>query len=636
LETEDGRQKTGGRIDPLPHDRGSVLLCSYFCILIMAVIFDQVTVNQVQQANDIVDIIGEHISLSRKGREMVGLCPFHDDHRPSLYVNPVKQIFKCFACGAGGSVLTFVQMRENLTFPQAVERLAERVGIKLKTQNSKLKTASQEVDPNQLAKVNSWAAKYFQNNFNDLKKGEHARNYIAERRITPENAKIWQLGLALDSPDDLLKAAKRKNIPTKLLQQAGLVTGQQQDKFVNRLMFPIADVTGRVIGFGGRQLVETNRPGSGQAGAKYINSPTTALFEKSNSLYGLQNARHKIASTGVAVVVEGYTDCIMAHQFGCENVIATLGTSFTFSHGRVLRRYAKKVILIFDNDAAGIEAANRALEVCLSQRIDIKFASVPEGKDPCDFLLAAGRESFERLIEGAVDVFQFKWNRLMDKFGDDETFTGRKAAIDEYLQTIATSISAGSLSPIDGGLIVNRLSKIIGVETKEINAELRKRLARAARITNVRNENKKVQSADYGDGLFAAAQRELLEVLLNKPRLYEDVRQKISADDFDVPILKQIATILFETLSADGNASLQIVLANAESVRLGGAFVELAEAGEQKGNFESRLSGALDVLQRCQAQKTKNQLKATENQAEFLRCVSKNAVKQNRHNLGMM
>jgi len=611
----------------------------------MAVIFDQTTVNQVQQANDIVDLIAEHVSLSRKGREMVGLCPFHDDHRPSLYVNPVKQIFKCFACGAGGSVLTFVQMRENLTFPQAVERLAERVGIKLKPAplraGSKGKPAKgeshePEADPNQLAKVNAWAAKYYQNNFNDLKKGEHARNYIAERQITPENAKIWQLGLALDLPDDLLKAAKSKNIPTKLLQQAGLVTGQQQDKFVNRLMFPISDVTGRVIGFGGRQLVETRRPGSGQAGAKYINSPTTALFEKSNSLYGLQNARHKIASTGTAVVVEGYTDCIMAHQFGCDNVIATLGTSFTFSHGRVLRRYAKKVILIFDSDAAGIEAANRALEVCLSQRIDIKFASVPEGKDPCDFLLAAGRESFERLIEGAVDVFKFKWNRLMEKFGDDETFTGRKAAIDEYLQTIATSISAGSLSPIDSGLIVNRLSKIIGAETKEINAELRKRVARAARTTNSRNENKKVQSADYGDGLFAAAQRELLEVLLNKPRLYEDVRQKISADDFDVPILKQIATILFETLSADGNASLQIVLANAESVRLGGAFVELAEAGEQKGNFESRLSGALDVLQRCQAQKTKNQLKATENQAEFLRCVKKNAVKQNRHNLGMV
>jgi len=606
----------------------------------MAGIFDQAAINQVQQANDIVDVISEHVSLSRKGKEMVGLCPFHDDHRPSLYVNVVKQIFKCFACGAGGGVLTFVQMRENLTFPQAVERLAERAGIKLKPAKPATgKSQQAEVDPNQLAKVNAWAAKYFQDNLFDGKKGEHARNYIAERKITLQSTKTWQLGLALDSPDGLLRAANSKNIPTKLLEQAGLVTDQLQDRFVSRLMFPITDVTGRVIGFGGRQLSET--------GAKYINSPTTALFDKSNLLYGLQHARHKIVLTGVAVVVEGYTDCIMAHQLGCDNVVATLGTSFTTGHGRVLRRYAKKVVLIFDSDAAGIEAANRALEVCLSQRIDIKLASVPQGKDPCDFLLANGKDLFDRLVEAAVDVFQFKWDRLMEKFGGDDTFAGRRAAIDEYLQTIATSMSAGSLPPIDGGLIVNRLSKIIGLDSKETHAELRRRVGRAAKMTGRNAGTEKVQSIDWGQGLFAAAQREILEVLLNEPRLFEVVKQKISADDFDVPILRQMATILFETLSTDINASLQTVLANAEivsakaeagagSVRLGGAFVELAVAGEQKSNFESRLAGALDALQRYQAQKTKNQLKATKSDVEFLRCVSENAAKQNPHNLGMV
>ncbi len=180
-------------------------------------------------------------------------------------------------------------------------------------------------------------------------------------------------------------------MPLKLLEQAGLLVGQNTDKFVNRLMFTITDVTGRVIGFGGRTLDGT--------GAKYVNSPTTVLFDKSNTLYGLEQARHEIVSTGTAVVVEGYTDCIMPHQFGCKNVVATLGTSFTTGHGRILRRYAKKVILIYDNDVAGIEAANRALDVCLSQKIDIKIASIPEGKDPCDFILAAGKEAFERLIE---------------------------------------------------------------------------------------------------------------------------------------------------------------------------------------------------------------------------------------------
>ncbi len=594
----------------------------------MSGIFDQATVNRVQQANDIADVIGEHVSLSRKGREMVGLCPFHDDHRPSMYVNPVKQIFKCFACGAGGSVLTFIQMRENLTFPQAIERLAERAGIKLKpARPAKSDGQEPEVDPNQLAKVNAWAAKYFEGNLNDRTKGQIARNYIAERKITPQSAKTWQLGLALDSPDGLFKAAKSKNIPLKLLERAGLVTGQQ-DKFVNRLMFSITDVTGRVVGFGGRTLDGT--------GAKYINSPTTVLFDKGGSLYGLQHARHKIVSTGTAVVVEGYTDCIMAHQLGCDNVVATLGTSFTNSHGRLLRRYAKKVILIFDSDTAGIEAANRALEICLSQRIDIKFASVPKGKDPCDFLLAAGKEPFEKLIEEAIDVFQFKWERLMEKFADDETLAGRKAAIDEYLQTIATGLWAGSLSPIDRGLIVNRLSKIIGTGAKEIDAELRVRVSRLAKNSGSAAANQQAQEIDYGQGLFAVSQRELLEVLLNKPRLYEAVGQKISADDFDVPILKQIAGILFEALRADVNASLETVLANAESVRLGGAVVELAEAGERKGNFESRLADALEVLQRYQTQKTKSRPKTAEDQAEYLRLVSKSASEQNRHRLGMV
>ncbi len=597
----------------------------------MAGIFDQATINRVQQANDIVDVIAEHVSLSRKGREMVGLCPFHDDHRPSMCVNPVKQIFKCFACGAGGGVLTFVQMRENLTFPQAVERLAERAGIKLKPIKTKKSDGQEpEVDPNRLAKANAWAAKYFQDNLNDRTKGQIARNYIEGRKITLQSAKAWQLGLALDSPDGLIKAAKSKNIPMKLLQQAGLVTDQQQDKFVSRLMFPITDVTGRVIGFGGRAFFET--------GAKYMNSPTTVLFEKSNSLYGLQNARHKIVSTGVAVVVEGYTDCMMAHQFGCDNVVATLGTSFTSGHGRVLRRYAKKVILIFDSDAAGLAAANRALEVCLSQRIDIKFASVPEGKDPCDFLLAAGRESFEGLVEDAIDVFQFKWDRLMDKFNEDETLAGRKAAIDEYFQTIATGIWAGSLSPIDRGLIINRLSKIISAGTNEIEAELRKRIARLGKNAGLGAENRKVQSIDYGSGLYAIAQREVLEVLLNKPRLFEAVKQKISAGDFDVPILRQIAEIMFETLSADGDASIEAVLANtvnAEAVKLSGAIVDLAQVGQQKGNFESRLAGAMEVLQQCKARKVKDQLKATKDHAEFLRLVSENTTRQNRHSLGM-
>lgn len=595
--------------------------------------FDNSTVIQVQQANDIVDVISEHVSLKRKGREMVGLCPFHDDNRPSLNVNAVKQIFKCFACGAGGDVFKFLQMRENLTFPQAIERLAERAGIKLKPlkpskRPDRTQEPSQQIDPNKLAKVNSWAADYFQQNLHDKQKGKYARDYLARRQISPESIKNWRLGLAINSPDDLLGTAGSKNAQVKLLEPAGLITAQNQDKFVNRLMFTITDVTGRVIGFGGRTLDET--------GAKYINSPTTPLFDKSNSLYGLEQARHQIVSTGTAIVVEGYTDCIMAHQFGCTNVVATLGTSFTTGHGRILRRYAKKVILLFDSDVAGIEAANRALDVCLAQRIDIRLASVPEGKDPCDFLLTAGRERFEQLLNDAVDVFQFKWNRLTAGLSSDDTLTGKRNAIEEYLQTIATALWAGNVSPIDRGLIVNRISKIIGLETQQINSELNRRLRQAARAASYNTEDKQSETIDYGHGLFAAAQREVLEVLLNEPRLFEIVKQKITSDIFDVPISRQIAVLLFEMLNNNINTSLTEILAKTESVELGNSLVELSQIGEEKGNFQARLTGALDAIERHQAQKKNSSLKIIDDQKQFLRKVHENTGKENPHNVGMI
>jgi len=602
----------------------------------MAGLYNQTIVSQVQQANDIVDIIGEHISLAKKGREMVGLCPFHEDHRPSLYVNSVKQIFKCFACSAGGDVFKFLQMRENLTFPQAIERLAERAGIKLPARAAKAQTTDQaaDIDPNELAKVNEWAAKYFQKNLAD--KGKDVRDYISERKITPESVKKWRLGLAVAN-DDLLKAANAKKIPTKLLEQAGLIAGQAGtgafgDKFVNRLMFPITDVTGRVIGFGGRTLDGNS--------AKYINSPTTALFDKSNSLYGLEQARHRIGSTGLAIVVEGYTDCIMAHQCGCENVVASLGTSFTSGHGRILRRYAKKVVLLFDSDTAGIEAANRALEVCVSQRIDIKLASVPQAKDPCDFLITAGKEPFEQLVADAVDVFQFKWNRLIEAFGSGGTLVDNKAAVEEFLQTVAAAVWSGKLPAIDRGLIVNRLSKIIGADTREINAELAKRIKTAARLASYPDatvtKNQKVQSIDLGSGFFAEAQREILEVLLNEPKLFEIVKTNLTAEVFEVPILKQIATILFEALTRNPDVRLTDILAAAESVQEGNVIVDLAQAGEEKGNFQSRLTGALDAVKRYQAQKRKSRIKATEDQTEFLRSVSENTEKENPYSVGMV
>ncbi len=598
----------------------------------MAGMFEYSMVTEVQRANDIVDVIGEHVSLKRKGREMVGLCPFHDDHRPSMSVSGVKQIFKCFACGAGGDVFKFVQMRENLSFPQAIERLAERAGITIRKINKRTPGKAEgktepEVDPNRLAKANAWAAKQFQKNLQDKDKGKFAREYLAKREISPDSIKKWQIGLAANSTSDLVSNARAQKASIELLEQAGLLVSQNQDKFVNRLMFTITDVTGRVVGFGGRTLDGT--------GAKYINSPTTVLFDKSNCLYGLEQARHEIVSSGTAIVVEGYTDVIMAHQAGCCNVVATLGTSFTAGHGRILRRYAKKVVLIFDGDVAGIEAANRALDVCLSQRIDIRLASVPGGKDPCDFILEAGREEFQKLVDEAVDVFEFKWDRLKEKFDSDDTLAGRRQAIEEYLQSIATGLHAGKVAAIDLGLRVNQISGIIGLEPRQINSELTRRIRQAARAAGYERAPGSEKSVDYGNGRFAAAQREVLEVLLNEPVLFDIAAEKITADMFDVPIFKHIAGILFEILEKDKDASLRDVLARVESVELSNRMMALAQAGEDKENFQARLYGALETIEHYQAQKKRGR-PVEKDEREFLRGVHESTGREDRHNVGMV
>jgi DNA primase len=559
---------------------------------------------------------------------MLGLCPFHEDHRPSFNVNPTKQIFKCFACGAGGDVIKFIQMRENLTFPQALQRLADRAGIKVEPfrphTSHEPRDTSDDADPNDIARANAWAAKYFAANLTHPEKGKDVRKYVAERQLSDDSVKSWQIGLALGADNDLLTAARQKKIPDKLLLAAGLVVGagsSLSDKFVNRLMFTIADATGKIIAFGGRTL-------SGE-GAKYINSPTTALFDKSNSLFGLDRARHQMVSSDTAVVVEGYTDCIMAHQFGVSNVVATLGTSFTIGHARILRRYAKKVVLLFDSDTAGLEAANRALGVALGSHIDIAIASVPQGKDPCDFLLAQGKELFAKIIDNATDVFTFKWARLNANLGSQPTLAGKKQAVDEYLDAIATAITAGNVSAIERGLIVNNLSRVMSLDAKEINSELIRRSGRARTASSYTGAADDSHTPlDLGEGLSANAQREILEVLLAHPSLFDDIKDKISPQNFDVPALERVAQAVFQTLSQKTRASIQTICSAVEDPQLAGLMTTLEHEGAEKGNFTKRLADALTALEHVEQQKNK----IAGNKHDLI-C---DVAKQDRRNMGMI
>ncbi|MCP4454603.1 MAG: DNA primase [Planctomycetes bacterium] len=556
---------------------------------------DQTTIDRIKEASNIAEVISEYVSLTKKGREMVGLCPFHDDHSPSMNVSESKQFFKCFACGAGGDVFKFVQMHEQLSYPEAIERLGQRAGItvqRMTTTGPRPKPGdSPELDRKTLTRVNDWACRFFEQNLRDPEKGRQGRAYVASRKIEQATSEAWHLGLALSTGKDLVTAAAKKGIGLNLLKGAGLVTGYGQDKFVDRLMFAITDFAGHVIGFGGRTL--------GDAKAKYLNSPATVLFDKSNCLYGLEQARHQIGALKEAVVVEGYTDTMMAHQVGCTNVVATLGTSLTSGHGKMLRSRCKTVVVVYDGDTAGMEAANRALEVCLEQRLDIKVATLPDKMDPCDFALAHGQAGFQRMIDEAVDVLKFKWDRLNQKFESDTTLSGRKQAVDEFLQTVATGIQVGKVSAIDRGLVVNRLSSMIGLGTRQIEAELVGRMRRGSH-SPVPTPQVQDDRAILTRGLSVVMQREILEVLLNEPRFYRSIQEDITVETFDDPILKQVAQVFFGLLQGNPEATGTQVLARFDSDEIHRVVTGLMLEGEKKGNFKLRIEEAADVVKKGQ------------------------------------
>lgn len=579
--------------------------------------WDYSVISQVQHANDIAEVISEHLKLDKRGKEMVGVCPFHTDHKPSLYVNLSKQIFKCFACGAGGDVLKFVQMKENLTFPQAIERLAQRAGIRLEPVGTRRGDEAQStgLDTATLARINIWALNHWTANLWDEQKGVAARDYLAQRKITVETAKTWQLGLAVEGWDDLVARATEKKAATKYLVQAGLAVEKERggcyDKFRNRLMFPIVDVTGRVIGFGGRTLADDP--------AKYMNSPATALFDKSHSLYGLDLARQAISNTGTAVVAEGYTDVIMAHQFGVRNVVAALGTSLTSGHARILKRYAKRIVLLFDSDVAGKSAANRALEICLAEKVDVQLAFVPEGKDPCDYLLEAGADAFRAVIDAAKDVLEFKWNVLEQQLEKGENLADRTEAIRQFLQTAAAAFESRKMDSISRTVILSRLGELLKSPPSRIEEEMTK--IQQQRQRSARNESPAVdampESQETQVTLLNRLQREILEVLLHEPGLYDVVADRIKPADFaSDAALGEIAAVLFGCLKEGLEPELARLYGQIESPATAALLGELEAVGDSKGDPQVRLEALVKAFEEIRRKQEVERLKNNHRQQE--------------------
>ncbi|GJM18729.1 MAG: DNA primase [Phycisphaeraceae bacterium] len=431
-------------------------------------------VQRVRDASDIVAVVGEVVSLKAKGREYVGLCPFHDDRKPSMYVVPNKQIFHCFACGAGGDVFTFVQRYHAMEFPEVIKLLAERAGIELRPRRAPASGAASGDGPARadLLEANQQAAAFYRSLLTHPEHGVAARELIERRGITPDMIEAFAIGTSPAMWDGLVRFAKSKGLDERCLFALGLLKrrddGDGYDALRNRLIFPIHQAqTGKVIAFGGRRIDDEDEP-------KYLNSPETSLFDKSRTLYGLHQASRAIQKQGVAVVVEGYTDVIACHQAGITNVVATLGTALTAGHAALLRRLCTTVVLLFDGDEAGQRAADRAFEVLFSEALDLKIAALStatDAKDPDELLKRdGGAEQFLTVIDDAQDLAVWHFARIRERLANAGP-AARSTAVQEELDRLV-SLGLSGLPPVRKKLMVQQIARAAGVDEATVYASI--------------------------------------------------------------------------------------------------------------------------------------------------------------------
>ena len=376
-------------------------------------------IEEVRSRNDIVSVISEYVKLQRKGSSYFGLCPFHNEKSPSFSVSPDKQMYYCFGCGAGGNVFTFIQEYENYSFPEAMKFLAERAGITLPEKEYSQEERRAQDLRTRILNVNKMAAKYYYYQLR-TENGRQAMEYLKNRRLSDETIRSFGLGYSNKYSNDLYLYLKKQGVSDELLRESGLMNVDERkgmyDKFWNRVIFPIMDVNNRVIGFGGRVM--------GDGKPKYLNSPETAVFDKSRNLYGLNVAR--TARKKSMLVCEGYMDVISMHQAGFKNSVASLGTALTTQHASLLKRYTDEVILTYDSDGAGIKAALRAIPMLKAAGISTRVLHMNPYKDPDEFIKTLGPEAFQERMDQAENSFLFEISILERDFDmhDPEGKTG--------------------------------------------------------------------------------------------------------------------------------------------------------------------------------------------------------------------
>ena len=538
-------------------------------------------VEEIRSGNDIVDVISGHVRLTKKGSTYFGICPFHNEKTPSFSVSPNKQMYYCFGCGAGGNVITFLMEYENYTFPEALEVLANRIGIELPKQEMTAEQRKASDKRARLLEVNKEAAKYFYTLLRS-ERGPRAHEYFRNRGLSEETIKKFGLGYSDKYSDDLYRYLRSKGYEDELLKDSGLISIDEKrgghDKFWNRAMFPIMDVRGKVIGFGGRVM--------GDGEPKYLNSPETMIFDKSRNLYGLNLAR--TTKKNQILLCEGYMDVIALHQAGFDNAVAALGTAFTVGHANLLRRYTKEVYLTFDSDGAGIRAAKRAIPILKEAGITAKVINMQPYKDPDEFIKALGAEAYEERIKNAESSFMFEI-RIMEEDYDLKDPEGKAAFYNEIakqlLQFSEELEREVYIEAVAGkyGMGFENLRKL--VNKLGTQPELARQVRQQQKGTMPKEKRKKE------DGM-KQSQKLLLTWLIEEPGLYQRIQEYIHPEDFTEEIYRKAAEILFRQYEEEGKpnpAQIVSLFGEEEQREIAALFNARIEEVETKNDREKAL-----------------------------------------------
>jgi len=510
------------------------------------------TLEQIRAASDIVDVIGSYLPLKKAGANFVALCPFHREKSPSFNVNPSRQIFHCFGCHKGGDVFTFVKEYENLPFVEAVKRLADRAKIPLD-----LEPETPGGNPRQLKdtllQIHEQLTQRWQNCLANEAAGGAAREYLASRGVSPEAVKLFRLGAAPEAWDDTVNWAKSKGYDLADVEKAGLIlrkegTEHYYDRFRGRLMFPICDEQGRVIGFSGRVL------DPGAKGAKYVNSPETPIFTKSKVFFGLDKSKRAILEAGFAIVCEGQLDLIACHMAGVKNIVAPQGTAFTADHARILKRYVNEVVLCFDSDEAGQNAMARSLDALLASGLAIRVATVPAPHDPDSFIKEEGGEAFAALITAAKGFFDHHLERLC-RLHDPATDRGRQAVVREMGEAL---LKTGSAVTIDA--FAQKTALRLGVQPEAVRAEF-KRLRRPAPPAPPADPPPEAGTVTPTFSPPPVLEGWLVKLLLHQPELRAWAVEQLAPDWVEHPAARAVVDALFAAPQSGTTADAPALLA---------------------------------------------------------------------------